>query len=263
HEDEVRSVWVSPDGREVVTASTDGTARVWDASGDPELREVTRVPGRPPVLERVDGGTAIVDSGQRRYAVLLSTGRVTPMGRPAPPSSRLGPWTVRIDGDVVQLSRPGKTLVLRGHRDDVTSVRLSPDGSRILTASADHDVRRWSAVDGTPLPVIKAHVGRVTDARYSPDGRWIVTAGPGAAGVWNADTGQRLFYLRGVEGKLVSAAFAPDGRTIVATGEDGTVRTYRCDVCGEIDELLVLADRTLARTGRRLTADERRQYLGD
>jgi len=41
------------------------------------------------------------------------------------------------------------------------------------------------------------------------------------------------------------------------------VRTYRCDLCGGLDELLALTRRELARTHRALTPGERRRYLHD
>ena len=60
---------------------------------------------------------------------------------------------------------------------------------------------------------------------------------------------------------MTSASFTPDGRTIVTSSADGTVRTYRCDLCGGLDELLTLAQRQLAATHRTLTPAERRRYL--
>jgi hypothetical protein len=39
------------------------------------------------------------------------------------------------------------------------------------------------------------------------------------------------------------------------------VCTYRCDLCGGLDELLALARRPLAGTHRTLTPAERRRYL--
>ncbi len=245
HSDEVRSVHVSLDGGSVVTASPDGTARVWDATGDPELRVIARFDGTPTLLD-VDGGVVATRLGAQDVDVDRGSGRVLRRRPASAGATNVGDWRAQIDGPVVRLSRPGRELVLVGHSDDVTSVRVSPDGSRILTASLDHDVREWSAENGMPLAVVKAHQGRVSDARYSPDGRWIVTAGPGAAGVWDARTRRRLFYLGGHDGPLSGAAFAPDSRTIVTTGADGTVRTYRCEVCGDLDALVAQADRRLA-----------------
>jgi WD40 repeat protein len=57
-----------------------------------------------------------------------------------------------------------------------------------------------------------------------------------------------LGYLTGHVGYVTSAAFAPDGEQIVTAGQDGTVRTYRCDVCGALDELVALARRRLSRS---------------
>lgn len=72
----------------------------------------------------------------------------------------------------------------------------------------------------------------------------------------------RSVRLRGHDGTSTSAAFDPTGRTIVTGGVDGTVRTYTCRICGGLDELVALADKRLATTGRELTPEERERYLG-
>ena len=45
-------------------------------------------------------------------------------------------------------------------------------------------------------------------------------------------------------------------------GVDGTVRTYVCEICGGVDDLLALAESRLAATHRELTPEEREQFLG-
>src|SRR5439155_17480234 len=121
---------------------------------------------------------------------------------------------------------------LRGHRDALTSVDVSPDGTRIVTASFDHDARVWDVATGRLIEVLRGHFGVVSDARFSPEGRWIVTAGPSTAGLWDVRSGQLIFFARGHEGRLTSAAFGPVDHRIVTGSVDGTVRTYACDVCG-------------------------------
>jgi hypothetical protein len=49
--------------------------------------------------------------------------------------------------------------------------------------------------------------------------------------------------------------------TIVTGGVDGAIRTYRCEICGGLDELLALAQERLAATGRQLTDGERERFL--
>ena len=259
--DEVVGVRFSPNGRLITTASKDGTARVWDAVGDPRLRPIVSFRDTP-VLERVTGTDAVVRAGKARFAVDLGSGDVVRRTTVSRQPTVSHGWRIDVEGDVARLHRGGKTLVLRGHTDDITSVRVSPDGTRAVTASADHDVRTWSMLDGSNLLVVKAAQGRVADANFSPDGRWIIAAGPGAAGLFVADSGELLFYLRGHDSPLTGAAFAPDGTRIVTSGTDGTVRTYRCAVCGGMAELEALAKRHLTETGRRLTPAERRSYVG-
>lgn len=137
--------------------------------------------------------------------------------------------------------------VLEGHSGALTSARFNPDGSLLVTASVDHDARIWDARTGELRRVLSGHFALVSDARFSDDGRWIVTAGPGTAGIWEVRTGKLLFLLRGHDGILRSAAFVPGGHTVVTAGEDRTVRTYECRLCGDIDELISVAEERLTR----------------
>jgi WD40 repeat protein len=68
--------------------------------------------------------------------------------------------------------------VLRGHEYSVVfSGSFSPDGARIVTASADRTARVWDAATGDEVAVLpEACDFRVTSASFSPDGTRIVTA---------------------------------------------------------------------------------------
>jgi WD40 repeat protein len=226
--DVVRTASFSPDGRLVITGSDDGTARVWDAAtGKDLLPTATEAPTAPVREARTVDGTI-----------------------------------ARAEGKDVRLRGPFGTRVLHGHRRPITSVAFSPDGAELVTASQDADARVWDVRTGRLLHRLDAHFGPVADARFSPDGRWIVTAGPITAGLWSAATGDFVTYLRGPKSVLTAASFTADSRTIVTAERDGTVRTYHCDICGTLPELMQLAGARLAATRRTLTPEERRRYLG-
>jgi len=73
-----------------------------------------------------------------------------------------------------------------------------------------------------------------------------VTAGPITAALWQRDADRPYFYLRGDTALLTSVSFSPDGRLVLSSSKDGSVRLYRCEVCGNLNELTALAEHRLA-----------------
>ena len=221
HPSPVLAVAFSPDGERLATAGDDGVVRLWRVR-DGELDERLPEPeqGRIVDLSFSPDGLRLVGAGTDANARI---------------------WNL----DTGRLER-----TLSGHRDDLTSAAFSPDGKLVVTASVDHDARIWDVRTGDQRALLSGHGAIVSEARFSADGRWIVTAGPGAAGLWNVESGHLPSLLTGHSGLLEGAAFVGDGYTILtAGGVDGSIRTYTCEVCGRIPELLALAERRLGRAG--------------
>jgi WD40 repeat protein len=101
----------------------------------------------------------------------------------------------------------------------VNHAGFSPDGKRIVTASADKTAKVWDATSGKLLVSLEGHTDSVKSAAFSPDGRRIVTVSGYTARVWDADSGKLLASLEEAGGMIVFAVFSPDGGRIV-TGVD-------------------------------------------
>ncbi|MCX6879251.1 MAG: protein kinase [Verrucomicrobia bacterium] len=122
---------------------------------------------------------------------------------------------------------PLPTVSIPEQEPTIRSVDLSPDGTRLVTASWDSTARVWDTMDGKCLATLLGHEASLLDARYSPDGLRIVTASAdNTARVWEASTGAYLLTLTGHKGSVVSAQFSPDATRIVTASEDFTARVW-------------------------------------
>jgi WD40 repeat protein len=246
----------------IVTSGLDGTTRTWDAVFQPPLGPLARF-GAPITSIAVDGDIHARTSAGLEHVLALSDG--TRIGAMPVPKRRprrvVGPdgTAATMRGTTVVLRKDGRSLVLR-HRDRVNSIAFSPSGRLLATSSRDRDARIWNVRTGELVRVFP-HNTAARDAQFSPDGRWLVTAALRAS-LWDANEGTNIARLKGHEGVVTAATFDPSGRIIVTGGEDGTVRSYRCELCGPADELTTLAEARLAATGRALTPEERELYLG-
>lgn len=139
---------------------------------------------------------------------------------------------------------------LRGHGSELTDVAFSPDSGLVATSSADRDARIWSADSGRLIHVLRGHFSTVNSVSFSYDGRWLATSSAIAAAVWSTRVGGQPTYLRGHSSVVRTAEFSPSGWQVLSAADDGTVRLYRCEVCGGIEELTALALRRLAAARR-------------
>ncbi len=208
HEERVASAVFSPDGTRIVTASYDGTARIWDAATGDRLNEFS---GH---TEKVQSAAFSPDGRRIVTASYDNTARI---------------WDAATGSEL---------KVLRGHDGALMSAAFSPDGSRIVTASFDDTGRIWDAATGEQLHVLNGHKTGLFSAAFSPDGARIVTAsGDEPIRIWDVATGREIEAPGGREGRILSAMFSPDGGSIVTASADLTIRIWN-DADGKDTDIL-------------------------
>jgi WD40 repeat protein len=115
---------------------------------------------------------------------------------------------------------------LSGHSGRVLSVRFSPNGNLIASASADRTIKLWN-VNGTLLKTLKGHRNAVWSVNFSPDGKLLASTGnDGTIKVWNVATGKLLKTLQGHNPMLASVNFSSNGRILSVTSWNGTVGLF-------------------------------------
>ena len=74
----------------------------------------------------------------------------------------------------------------------LSAAAFSPDGARILTASADNTAKLWDAASGNLIASF-AHQGTVKAVAFSPDGARILTGSADkTAKLWDAASGKLI-----------------------------------------------------------------------
>jgi WD40 repeat protein len=252
---DVNSAGFSPDGKRIVTASSDCTARIWDAA---TAREIIILRGHAGRVNSAafspDGRRVVTASRSEAYvwdaplslaaaasAVLrgyhggykivrvLQNGVTVACAAFSPDGTRIVTASEDNSTRIWDATTAQEIAILLGHAASVNSAAFSPDGTRIVTASEDNSTRIWDATTAQEIAVLRGHESAVTSAAFSPDGRRVATASHDhTVRIWDAATGQEISVLRGHEKHVMSAAFSSDGMRVVSASEDKTARIWDC-----------------------------------
>ncbi|WP_242051375.1 nSTAND1 domain-containing NTPase [Nostoc spongiaeforme] len=195
HLGNINSVSFSPDGKMLVTASNDNTAKLWNTTTGREIMTLTG---------HLYGVTSVSFS---------------PDGKTLATASR--DWTVKLWDTTT-----GKQIkTFKEFSSRVLSISFSPDGKSIALLPADDTVKLLDANSGTILTTLKGHsirtVRNVNSTSFSPDGKTLATgSNDGTVKLWDTTSGKVLKAFEGV------ISFSPNGRTLASTGGDGTIRLW-------------------------------------
>jgi dipeptidyl aminopeptidase/acylaminoacyl peptidase len=199
HQNWINSVAFSSDGRLVVTASSDGTARIWEATNGKQIA----------VFEPGHDVKSASFSPDRMYVVMALTDN----------SARI--WDA---------AAANEKSVLQGHSERVNTAVFSPDGTRVLTSSRDGTARLWSVEGADCTNALQGHGAAVRSAEFSFDGRHVVTASEDkTARIWDVETGTEISILYGHTGQLNTAAFSRDNQLVVTGSGDLTTRIWEVE----------------------------------
>lgn len=114
-------------------------------------------------------------------------------------------------------------VVQNGHAHVVSNLKLSDDGSRMITGSFDNTAILWDTATGKKLRTFSGHTQYVTDVDLSPDGRIVATASyDNTAIVWESSTSKILRTLSH-SGHVVSVALSADAKYVVTGTDEGDV----------------------------------------
>jgi WD40 repeat protein len=187
------SAALSPDGKSILTGSTDNIARLWNPDGT--------------VIASFRGHTASIS------AVCFSPdGKIIATGA-ADKTARL--WNP--DGSL--------RTELKGHEGPISTVAFSPDGQTVLTGAGDNTARLWN-INGTMNTVFAGHQGYITSVAFAPNGQSVLTGSVDrTARLWTL-SGQLVTAFEGHADYVYAVAFSPNGQMIATGSRDKTARLW-------------------------------------
>jgi len=211
------NVRFSPDGKRIVTGTTDKQAQVFEVATGKRVcifenhhAPITRVAFLP-------GGQEAVSNGQDQHTRIWNAETAQERLALAHPEV---PWALAIspDGRFIATGTGGSTF------DNPILHKMHE--------SKENMVRLWDAASGELIREMPGHTDVVYSMVFSPDGRTLVTGSWDATmRLWDVETGRELASARG-QGTVYALAITPDGTQIVAGGGENRsfgnpLRRYR------------------------------------
>lgn len=230
HKGAVTKVLLTPSGCDAVSASADGTVRVWDLEiGDCVL-----------VLE--GHARAITDMAITADGSLLVT------------TSEDG--TAR----AYEMEQGQCLRVLAGHEGGITSLALDPYGRFVVTGSSDGTARVWDLASARSLHTLSSPDSSVCSVALSPCTRYaLLGCSDGGVRLFDVISGQLMGSMLGHTAEVSAVAFSKDGKRCLSASHDGTLRTWSLKSgslkrnmdgrAGRIDAIIVSPNGKLAVAG--------------
>ena len=189
HTDAVFALQFSPDGKTLLTGSSDSKVIAWNVLTGEDIQTFANHENEAFDVDWMDNKTFASCSADRKICIctleiqkpqFILQGHTADVNKIAwDPSKRM--LASCSDDSTVRVWRPfDKTppVVFTGHKDQVYVIKWVPNNSKILiSGSSDCKVRLWDVQNHTCLHVISKHTEAIYSISISPKGRFFVSGG--------------------------------------------------------------------------------------
>jgi serine/threonine protein kinase len=200
------AVAISPSGRTMATAGSDGAIRLWDCTNGELLRSFARPLGLFGIGHQGEA-TAVVFS---RHGDALYSGGA--------------------DGQILSwhLAEDGKGYELGGQGWATSALLMAPDGKTLVAAAGDGRIYLWPLEHPHPAKILVHHQARVTALAFAPQAQQLISGSwDGTIRLWWWPTGQLAQTLTSPQGNITAVACHPQDGRLVSGDAKGRVQVWQ------------------------------------
>ena len=233
HTDSVNKAVFMPDGKTVLSCSSDKTLKLWDLATRTQLKTFIGHTDEVVALAVLPDGKTVV-SGSKDSTIKLwdiETGHLIRT-------------ITGLKGDNLEITPDGKGVLffgedetlklfdlatgkeirtVSGRLDWVHSLAISPDGRLALAGDWDNLLRVWNLSTGEEIATISGHQKYIASIAVATDGKTALTGSGNIVMLWDLETGKQIRTLKGHSSVVDSIAVMSDGKTALSGGRDHTL----------------------------------------
>jgi len=251
HQQEVRAMAFTDDGKTLVTGSPDRTIRLWNVA---DRRQIGMLPEAKAESDAEDKPAAILALAYAPDGITAATadedGKLSIYG--LSPPRLLRSWTGHADAAAALAWSPdGKTVASGGydktvktwnpatgelvrshggHTGWVVALAFSHDGQTLASGSYDRSIRLWNMADGRERLTLAGHTATVRALAFSHDDKLLASGSSDqSVRLWGAADGHPQATLAGHGAVVRSVAFSSDDRLLASGGEDQAIKLWNVD----------------------------------
>ncbi|MBF0446669.1 MAG: caspase family protein [Magnetococcales bacterium] len=233
----------------LLSASTDGTARLWDLKEGMSIRTFRGHKGAILALAVSLDGKTLATAGQDGTVRLWN---VDKEGAETQLFNNEGPiHDVAFSPDGQHILAGGKNGAkiwnrsgkgpgreLNSHDGDVSAVAWSSDGRTVAVGHKKGPIQLWTA-DGVKQSRLSLHQQTVNGLSFSPNGVYLASAGEDENLIlWSVSQGQLVKKFEGHQKGVNGVVFSADGRLLSSASKDQTVRFWQQESGQEMARLV-------------------------